>query len=241
MKRLIICGINGRMGKAVWEKAKSENFTVVCGVDKKIIGEVDCPVYKSFSEVKDYADAIIDFSSQENLDNLLNFATQTNTPTVICVTGYKDSQIEKIKLASKSIPIYLSPNTSQGINILKEICKAISSQLSSFEAEIIETHHKNKVDAPSGTAISLYKEIKGEKDFMSTGRNGKRKDNEICVHSIRGGNAFGEHECQFFFGDELLSVKHIAFSSSVFALGALKAANFIIGKKSGLYDRYEKE
>ncbi|MBR1868128.1 MAG: 4-hydroxy-tetrahydrodipicolinate reductase [Clostridia bacterium] len=239
MKRLLISGINGRMGRSVSEYARNENFNVVCGVDKKIIGNVDCPVYKNFSEVRDYVDVIIDFSSAENLDDLLTFATQTNTPAAICVTGFNDEQLKKINAASETLPIYLSPNTSQGVNLLKKICKTISSSLGDFEAEIIETHHKNKADAPSGTAKLLYEEIANQKNFPVYGRTGKRKENEIGLHSVRGGNAFGEHECKFFFGNECISVKHTAFSSSVFAIGALKAARYILGKTPGLYNSYD--
>lgn len=186
-------------------------------------------------------DVIIDFSHFSRIENLLKFAESRKIPLVIATTGYSEEIYEKIKKTSGKIPILLSSNMSLGINILEKIIENITPALyPDYDIEIVEAHHNKKLDSPSGTAEMLSKAVEkacGEVMTKRYGREGhfKREKNEIGIHSLRGGTIVGEHSVFFCGNDEVIEIKHSAASKRIFAEGALKAAEFLIGKKAGLY------
>lgn len=243
--KVILSGCLGRMGKTIVELAdKSNDFSIVAGVDIISASNSAFPIYNDISLIKDEADVIIDFSNPSTLDNLLNFAKQTSTPLVLATTGYNDEQIAKIKEFSKFIPIFFSFNMSLGVNLIVNLSKKAASILSEgFDIEIIEKHHNQKLDAPSGTAIMIANAIDSVKnnemqfEYDRHSKRQKRSAKEIGIHSVRGGTIVGEHEVIFAGDDEIVSISHTATSRRVFAVGALRAANFISKIKSvGLYD-----
>ncbi len=184
----------------------------------------------------------MDFSRPDALDSLIEYGKENNIGIVFCTTGYSDEQIKKINDLSKILPIFRSANMSIGINVVNNILKNISSLLyKNFDIEIVEKHHNQKVDSPSGTAILLADTIKDtipdNIEFVN-GREGikKRVHNEIGIHSIRGGSIVGEHEILFAGQGETIEIKHTAISREVFAIGALKACEFMYKKNAGLYN-----
>ena len=243
MIKAILCGASGKMGKFVAEAAKSDGgIEVVAGVDRINNGE-SFPVFTDFRDINVNADIIIDFSNVSLLDGLLEFAVRSNIPAVIATTGYDSAQIEKIHSAAKKIPIFFTFNMSIGVNLIASLAKRAASVLGDgFDVEIVEAHHNQKIDAPSGTALMLANEINSvfgdtlnyEYDRHSVRR--KRPKNEIGIHSVRGGNIVGEHEVIFAGHDEIIKISHSARSREVFAAGAVKAAKFLYGKAPGLYD-----
>mgnify|MGYP004522427101 FL=1 len=243
MIKAILCGASGKMGKFVAEAAKSDGgIEIVAGVDRINNGE-SFPVFTDFRDINVNADIIIDFSNVSLLDGLLEFAVRSNIPAVIATTGYDSAQIEKIHSAAKKIPIFFTFNMSIGVNLIASLAKRAASVLGdSFDVEIVEAHHNQKIDAPSGTALMLANEINSvfgdtlnyEYDRHSVRR--KRPKNEIGIHSVRGGNIVGEHEVIFAGHDEIIKISHSARSREVFAAGAVKAAKFLYGKAPGLYD-----
>lgn len=241
MKNLLICGINGAMGKHVYNASTKYQFNVVCGIDKQISGTTECPVYKSFEEVRDLIDVIIDFSSPDAIEEILQFALNNKTPLVLGTTGYTEKEENTILCASKEIPIFKSANMSIGINLLIKLCKIVFPILENFDVEIIEKHHKNKKDSPSGTANLIYDnliECSNKKITPIYGRNGKKKRSnfEIGIHSVRGGTVVGEHEVSFYGENETISLVHTAQSKELFAYGALKCAKFIQNQPAKLYN-----
>ena len=244
MIKTIINGCNGTMGQVLSEQILlNEEFEVVAGIDMnkdRLINTYE--VYKSLDQYNGKADVIIDFSNPVFLDNLLSYGLEKKVALVIATTGLSDEHIENINLASKKIPILYSYNMSLGINIISNVLKQISSALKeNFDIEIIEKHHNKKVDAPSGTAYLLANSINegvGNNLNYVFGRSGldeKREENELGIHSIRGGTIAGEHTVIFAGNDEVIEFKHTALSKNVFAIGAIKAAEFLISKEKGLY------
>ena len=243
MIRAILCGASGKMGGFVASAAENDNdLSIVAGVDKVNNGE-KFPVFSSFSDINVDADIIIDFSNVALLDSMLNYALANNMPLVIATTGYSEEQTEKIKKASEKIPIFFTFNMSVGINLIAALAKKAASILGdSFDIEIIEQHHNQKIDAPSGTAIMLANAVNSvfndslnyEYDRHSVRR--KRPKNEIGIHSVRGGTIVGKHDVIFAGHDEVITISHEAQSKEVFAVGAVRAAKFLYGKKAGLYD-----
>lgn len=243
MINVILCGSCGKMGGFVTDVIKEdENMQVICGVDKFNNG-ARFPVFKSFSEINVEGDIIIDFSNPSLLDDMLEFALSKKLPIVIATTGYSDSQIEKIKQTSKEIPIFFTFNFSLGVNLICSLAKKAASVLGdSFDIEILEKHHNQKIDAPSGTAIMLANAVNqcfGDTKIYEYDRHSKRQKrskNEIGIHSVRGGTIVGEHDVIFAGRDEVITISHSAYSKEVFAVGAVKAAKFLFGKPNGLYD-----
>ena len=243
MVNVLISGANGRMGKKVFESAqKNDNVNAVCGVDLVCdCKNSDFPIYDSFDKVKEKVDVVVDFSAPTNLNNILDFCLKNNIPAVLCSTGFSDEQIALIVEKSKKIPLFRSGNMSLGVNALIDLVKRATSSLSGFDVEIIEKHHNQKVDAPSGTALMLadaVKDVAPEK-FYTYGRNGivgKRDKNEIGIHAIRGGGIVGEHQVIFASNFETITLTHQATDRSVFADGAIKACEFIVNKPVGLYN-----
>jgi len=241
MLNIIIVGINGQIGKFVYDSAKKNNINVVCGVDKNIVGEFDCPVFRSFDEVKNDADVIIDFSIPEMITEVLGFAKENKCAVVIGTTGYDEMQEEYISAMAQYIPIFKSSNMSLGVNLVLKLCCQAAKTLKDFDVEIIDKHHNRKLDAPSGTTIliadAIKNAVKEEREYVY-GRKGKgrRQKSEIGIHSVRGGTLVGEHDILFLGNNESVTITHTAYSKELFADGAIKAAEFIEKKPKGFYD-----
>ena len=231
------------MGGFVANAAKENgNFQIVAGVDKVNIGQ-PYPIFSKFSDINVPADIIIDFSHPSLLDSMLEFALSKNIPLVIATTGYNDAQTKKIKDAAKKIPVFFTFNFSLGVNLICLLAKKAAQVLGDgFDIEIIEKHHNQKIDAPSGTAIMLGNAInsvfddKMSYEYDRHSKRSKRTKNEIGMHSIRGGTIVGEHDVIFAGHDEVITVSHSAQSKEVFAVGAVRAAKFLFQKEAGLYD-----
>ena len=196
--------------------------------------------YKDLKEIVTKIDGIIDFSHFSLTEEILKYAIEINSPLVIATTGHTDEQKLKIEEASKKIAILKATNTSLGVNIMNQIVSYATKLLADFDIELIEKHHNRKIDAPSGTAVTLLEVINesfSEKKNFVYGREGnkKREKNEIGVHAIRAGNIVGEHTVIFSSGDEIIEIKHEALSRKMFADGAVKAILSLTNKPSGLY------
>ena len=243
MIKAIICGASGKMGGFVADACKADGeIQVVAGVDKVNLGQ-SFPMYSDFKSINVDADVIIDFSNPVLLDSILEYAVKTNTAVVLATTGYSDSQIDKIKETAKEIPVFFTFNMSLGVNLICSLAKKAAAILGDgFDIEIVEMHHNQKIDAPSGTAIMLANAVNscfgGEKvyEYDRHSKRQKRSKKEIGIHSIRGGTIVGEHDVIFAGHDEVLTLSHSAQSKEIFANGALRAAKFISGKAAGLYD-----
>lgn len=243
MTKIILNGCNGKMGLAVSRLvAERDDCEIVAGVDLKTDVQREFPVFGNINEVKG-GDVIIDFSHPSCLGSLLEYVVTTKTPIVVATTGLSDADIENIKSASKAVPVFFTFNMSLGINLLVELSKTASKVLGDrFDIEIIEKHHNQKIDAPSGTAIMLANAINEVNDgkyvyeYNRQAKREKRDAKEIGIHAIRGGNIVGEHEVIFAGHDEVVSLSHSAGSKEVFAAGAVNAAVFISGNTPGLYD-----
>lgn len=235
---VLIVGITGKMGKALCERAGELDITVAGGLDK--VKSSCYPTFSSAKEVNVPYDAVIDFSRPETLDDIIAL-TQNGLPCVLATTGYSAEQEKKIAELSKRTAVFKSENMSLGVNALSVLCEKAAALLKDFDIEIIERHHNQKADAPSGTAKLLCRSIERGLDYSPAyiyGREGncKRKPKEIGVHAVRGGSIVGEHEVIFCGNDEVVTLAHSAGSRKIFADGALKAAKWLIGKKPGLYD-----
>jgi 4-hydroxy-tetrahydrodipicolinate reductase len=241
MVNILLNGCNGKMGGVVSSLAKnSDKLKVVAGIDKNSI-TTDYPVFQSIFDCNEKIDVILDFSRPDSLDNILEYAKQKSLPIVICTTGFTSEQVEKINEYSKIIPIFRSANMSLGVNIVNNILKKVSALLyNNYDIEIVEKHHNQKVDSPSGTALLLANTIKSaisEETNLVYGREGivKRNHKDIGIHAVRGGSIVGDHEVIFAGQGETIEINHYAVSRDVFAAGALKACEFMSGKSSGLY------
>lgn len=244
MTRIVLCGCNGKMGQAIVKAvSEREDCKIVAGVDIITNCGYDFPVFDDFSKIDVDADVIIDFSNPVTLDGLLKYALDNKKNAVICTTGYTKEQIAKIDEASKSIGIFRSGNMSIGINLLIDLVKKAKAILGdAFDVEIIEKHHNQKIDAPSGTALMIADGISevAEKEpqyiYDRHSYRKKRDKNEIGIHTIRGGSIVGEHEVIFAGHDEVVSIKHQAQSKEVFAIGSINAAIFMNTVPAGAYD-----
>ena len=229
------------MGAAVKAAASgSEDICIAAGVDARAGGAEN--VFKSFSQVKGKYDCIIDFSHPSVTDSMLDYALNTKTPVVLCTTGLSKQQLDAVNAAGKEIPVFFSANMSLGVNLIVALCKKATELLGDdFDVEIIEKHHNQKVDAPSGTAIMLADAINEAADskyeyvYERASTRKKREKKELGIHSLRGGNIVGEHEVVFAGHDECISIKHSATSKEVFAVGAVNAARFLKDQKAGIY------
>ena len=242
MTDIILNGCNGKMGAAVSKAVNErEDCQVIAGVD--LYGDnSNFKVYRSFAELDVKGDVIIDFSNPSVLDDMLAYAKNSKTPLIICTTGFSEEQVAKIKEASKEIAVFYSGNMSLGINLIIELSKKAAAILGgNFDVEIIEKHHNQKIDAPSGTALMIadgISEILPDLQYVYDRHSvrKKRDKNEIGIHAIRGGTIVGEHEVIFAGHDEIFSLKHQALSKEVFAVGAVNAAVYLKEKQSGMYD-----
>ena len=238
--KIILGGALGRMGHEVTELALAEGHEIVCRVDCAATGAEQPPVIPDYALVATEADCIVDFSRPSALEALLNLAISRDIPAVLCATGYNEEELAQIERASRVIPILRSANMSLGVNLMLTLCEEAAKALNAFDVEITETHHRNKADAPSGTALLLRDAIlKGLGEERKTlcgreGRNAKRED-EIGMHSLRGGSVVGEHIVSFLGDGEELMITHRAENRRLFARGALAAADWVHMKESGLY------
>lgn len=244
MTNIAICGANGKMGKTIYNCIKErDNCQVVAGIDLYTEQYADFPIVATPSELEVKPDVIIDFSNPASLDGLLEYCLTTGTPIVVASTGYSDEQIQKIKSASQQIPVFFTFNMSLGINLLVELAKKAASVLGDqFDVEIVEKHHNQKIDAPSGTAIMLANAINetlgNSKHYVYDrhSRRQKREKSEIGMHAIRGGTIVGEHDVIFAGHDEVITLSHSAASKTVFAEGSINAAVFLKDQPAGLYN-----
>ena len=233
MINVLINGFEGRMGQEVYKLTQSsDNFKCVAGIDK----------YSNVNEITEKVDVIIDFSTPVATLNILEYAKVHNIPTVIATTGFSDEELEIIKNYSKELPIFKSANMSYETNLMISVVSKIAKELKDSDIEIVDVHHHNKVDSPSGTALMIADSINNALDnsmhyeFDRHSKKAPRDKKEIGIHSLRGGTEVGKHSVFFFGENESLEISHTVTSRSVFASGALKAAEFIIGKPAGLYD-----
>ena len=236
-----ISGAAGRMGRAVAAQAAEENIGVFGGVDQAMAA-LPFPCYPSFDEAPVGGDVIIDFSQPSALSSVLSYACRNRLPLVLATTGYSAVQQAEIQRAAAQVPVFQSANMSIGVAVLRRLARQAAQMLGeSFDIEIVEAHHNKKADAPSGTALMLLKAVcdAGETEKKPVyGRSGRhlRTPDEIGVHALRGGTVAGEHQVCFFGPSERIVLSHSAEQRSVFAVGALRAAAFLLGKGPGLYD-----
>ena len=245
MDNVIMHGCNGKMGRVITNLVSQDNdIEIVAGVDAYTGIDHEYPVFTSIKECTVKADVIIDFAVTSAIDNLLDYSVSTKTPVVICTTGLSAEQLEKVNEASKKVAVLRSANMSLGINTLMKLLKTATEVLANrgFDIEIVEKHHNQKVDAPSGTALALAdcmnQVLDNQYDYTydrSTVRQ-KRAKNEIGISAVRGGTIVGEHEVIFAGIDEVIEIKHTAYSKAIFAKGAIDAAKFLKGKEAGLYN-----
>lgn len=242
--KILISGASGKMGHAVAAAiAGRTDCIAVCGIDIQTAQYSDFPIYDSFAALNEKPDVIIDFSNPAVLDSLLSYCLTNGVPAVLATTGYSEEQIAKIRKAAENIPIFFSFNMSLGINLLVQLAKKSTSILGGqFDIEIVEKHHNQKIDAPSGTALMLADAINeslGDTCHYVYDRHSKRQKrekNEIGLHAIRGGTIVGEHDIIFAGHDEVITLSHSAASKEVFAVGAVNAAVFLAAQKPGMYD-----
>jgi len=243
MIKLILSGCNGYMGKVVTALVNDDpEVTIVAGVDINTVKSYDYNVYASHDSVTEEADVILDFSIPASLDGLLKLAISKKLPLILCATGYTPEQIDEIEKASEMIPVFRSGNMSLGINLLADLIKRACNVLGdSFDVEIIERHHRRKLDAPSGTALMLADAAASalpydpEYVFERESKRQPRGKQEIGISAVRGGTIVGVHDVIFAGLDEVIEIRHTAASRDVFAAGAIKAVKFIKGKTPGLY------
>ncbi len=252
MIRLLISGFSGFMGSTVRKIAEENpNFEVVGGVDR--IPFEGYPVFPTYNDINIDIDVIIDFGAPTLTDMLLSYCERTGTPAIICTTGLTQETKDRIPVVAQKAPLFYSANMSFGANLLAKLSRYAASMLADdFDIEIVEAHHRRKLDAPSGTALMLADEVKDaieldrkNKDNPNDGkieychnrsdRRTARPKNEIGIHAIRGGNIVGDHEVMFISDSESVSISHRAFSREVFAAGSIKAAMFLHNKPAGLY------
>ena len=244
MKRIILSGCNGKMGQNIVALTRERaDCMVVAGIDKNPYSPNGFPVFTTPADCAVEADVLIDFSHPSALGGLLQYAVSRQLPIVIATTGLSAEQIADIHAASQKTPVFFTANMSLGVNLLVELAKKAASVLGEqFDIEIIEKHHNQKLDAPSGTALMLADAVCSvlpEPPHYIYDRHAvrkKREKNEIGIHAVRGGTIVGEHEILFAGQDEVLTLSHTALNKGLFAAGAINAALFLCGQKNGLYN-----
>ena len=242
--KILISGASGKMGHAVAAAIDGrDDCTVLAGIDLNTKQYGEFPIFDSFTALPEKPDVVIDFSNPAVLDGLLEYCLTNGVPAVLATTGYNEEQLAKIRKAAESIPVFFSFNMSLGINLLVQLAKKATSILGGqFDIEIVEKHHNQKLDAPSGTALMLADAINATLDnqyhyvYDRHSKRAKREKTEIGMHAIRGGTIVGEHDIIFAGHDEVITLSHSAASKEVFAVGAVNAAVFLAGQKPGMYD-----
>lgn len=243
MTRILLSGCCGKMGRNVISCVNSrKDCEIVGGIDIVDDSSIGFPVFQNYSEVNVKADVIIDFSNPALLYDTLDYAVNNNTAIILATTGLSDEQIAKVEEASERVAVFFSYNMSLGVSLLCELSRTAAKILGSdFDVEIVEAHHNQKLDAPSGTAIMLGNAVKEMMpdayfEYDRYSKREKRHTNEIGIHSVRGGNIVGEHEVIFAGNDEIVKLSHSARSKAIFAQGAVNAALFVNGKTKGIYN-----
>lgn len=238
--KITVNGAGGRMGGEV-VRLVQDNFcgaSLAAKVD--ICYETQGNEYKCPADFDGKTDCIIDFSHHSTTAEIMEYAVKNNIPTIVATTGQTKEELELIHEAAKKIPIFLSANMSLGVALLVELAKITAKNFTYADIEIIEKHHNRKLDAPSGTALLIADAIKSvrEKSKFVFGRHGqaKRDPDEIGIHAVRMGNVIGEHEVIVGTDTQTITLKHEAHSRALFAEGAIKAAEFLIGKPAGIYN-----
>ena len=243
MIRIILHGCSGRMGHIITEICENDRETeIVAGVD--VFGEAYAgyPVYRSLQECPE-ADVIIDFSTAAAIDELLCYCEEKKIPAVVCTTGLSEEQTKELHRTAEKTAVLKSANMSVGINLLEVLIAQAAPKLAAagFDIEIVEKHHRTKIDAPSGTAIALAdaanEALEGEYEFVydRSSRREKRPVKEIGISAVRGGTIVGDHDVIFAGQDEVITLSHRAYSRAVFGKGAVEAAKFLAGKEAGFY------
>ena len=245
MVKIILHGCNGRMGQMLTGLLKKDpQAEVVAGVDGYTGIANDYPVFPSIDECNVQADVVIDFSNAKAADGLLDYGVRPKTPVVLCTTGHSEEQLAKVEEAAKETAVLKSANMSLGINLLMKLLKEAAPTLAAagFDIEIVEKHHNQKLDAPSGTALALADSINEASDgvyeyvYDRSRERKKRDSHEIGISAVRGGTIVGDHDVIFAGTDEVITFEHRAYSRAVFGKGAIQAAKFLAGKPAGRYD-----
>lgn len=244
MVRMIMHGCGGAMGRVITELAKGQDSIIIAaGVDKEGGAGQDYPVYRALEDVKEEADVIVDFSAASAVDHLLDYCEERRMPVVLCTTGLSGEQAEHVLRASKGTALLRSANMSLGVNLLLKMVGAAAQTLAAagFDVEIVEKHHNQKLDAPSGTALALADSVNEAMGhpyhyvYDRSQKHEKRDGREIGISAVRGGSIVGDHDVIFAGKDEVVTFSHAAYSKAIFAKGAIEAAKFLAGKPAGLY------
>lgn len=245
MTRIILSGCNGMMGRMISEiVSEDREAEIVAGIDLYDDGIHAFPVFHKISECDIAADAVIDFSTPKILEELLAYSVQRQVPVVLCTTGYTEDQLAQIEAASEKTAVLKSANMSLGINTLLKLVQDAARVFSAegYDVEIIEKHHNQKLDAPSGTALALADAVNEAVDnpyeyiYDRSQRREKRDKKELGISAVRGGTIVGEHDVIFAGKDEVITFSHAAYSKAVFGKGAVSAAKFLKGRTTGRYD-----
>ena len=245
MVKIIMHGCNGHMGQVISGIVeKDSDAEIVAGIDIADQGKNSYPVFTDIDACQVEADAIIDFSSAKATDKLLEYSAARQIPVVLCSTGLSQEQLAKVEETSRKVAVLKSANMSLGINTLLKLVQDAAKVLAAagFDMEIVEKHHRLKLDAPSGTALALADSINEAMDnqyhyvYDRSQKREKRDDKEIGISAVRGGSIVGEHEIIFAGQDEVIEFKHTAYSKAIFGKGAVEAAKFLAGKPAGRYD-----
>lgn len=245
MIRAIMHGCNGRMGQAITGLVKGDDaIEIVAGVDTYTEVSNTYPVYGSIEKCDVEADVVIDFSNAGAVDGLLDYCVEKGLPVVLCTTGLTEEQLKRVEQAAQKIAVLRSANMSLGINLLMKVLQDVAKVLApaGYDIELVERHHNQKLDAPSGTALALADSINEAMDnefeyvYDRSQVRKKRDRKEIGISAVRGGTIVGEHEIIFAGPDEVIEFKHTAYSRSVFGKGAVEAAKYLAGRPAGHYD-----
>lgn len=241
--KVLISGCNGKMGQEVAEQVKlDEDSEILCGYSNSDSGDNDFPVFTNVNDINLIPDVIIDFSVPSATFEILEFAKKHSIPTVVATTGFTDKEIDKMKKYGELFPVFRSSNMSYEINLMSKIACQLAQKLRDADIEIVEVHHRRKIDSPSGTALLLANDINNaldnEKEFVYErhSKRAAREKKEIGIHSIRGGTEVGKHSIMFYGDNESFEISHNCTSRSVFAKGAIRAGKFILHKENGFYN-----
>ena len=245
MVRAIMHGCNGKMGRVITGLIRDDDaIEIVAGIDTYTGTANDYPVFESIEACDVEADVVIDFSNASAVDHLLDYCAKKKLPVVLCTTGLSEEQLRKVEETAEQTAVLKSANMSLGINLLLKLLQNAAKVLgpAGFDIELVERHHHQKVDAPSGTALALADSVNEALDnqytyvFDRSQVRQKRGEKEIGISAVRGGTIVGDHEVIFAGADEVIEFKHTAYSKAVFGKGAVEAAKFLAGKKAGKYD-----
>ena len=245
MVKIIMHGCNGKMGQVITDMVKNDDTAeIVAGIDVVDNRDNGYPVFTDIDACDVPADVIIDFAAAVAVDKLLDYSVKHKIPVVLCTTGLSEAQIAKVEEASRKVAVLRSANMSLGINTLMKLLKEAANIFApaGYDIEIVEKHHNQKVDAPSGTALALADSINEARNneyeyvYDISQVRKKRDKKELGISAVRGGTIVGEHEVIFAGVDEVIEFKHTAYSKSVFAKGAVEAGKYLAGKSAGLYN-----